>query len=907
MLRKSAISLAIMSALAPMQANALGLGEMTVSSALNQPLQAEINLLQLRGLNVSQVVTRFAQTDDFYLAGVKPSPILSDIRFKLDIKGGQGKIVLTSSAPIREPFLNFLIEVNWPSGRLVREYTVLLDPPVFTAEDLAPRGQPVVPVVKAAKAGLDQPSSSRSPVAQASVSVPSSVSPPSRYSVTRADTLWQVALNVRPDSSISPQQMMLALQRMNPDAFINNNINRLKSGVVLDVPTKEQILNIKVSESLQEVKRQNNRWKAVPATADTSKAAKLDVAPQEMSSASAAVTEDAQLRIVSNGADEAATAAEQPATVARETTSVAMEPSLVAEISAKNDELEEQLVITLEGLNKVERDNIEMFDRLDRLSEQMASMQRLVELKDLQLAELQGRLAQQSAEPVVEQSAISRLPFEWLAGGAAALLAGLLLWMRKRKQQDVKEVLEPLAGGDAAVAASVASAASLAAVEPVVAATALDQLKDTPVEERLVKKDVDAPLHMSTENRGPVDEFDAISDDELESALGEDLDMDLKLDGPVVDDSEMSAFSSSLLDEYDLATGFDDDKDTEMSAAMEADSDVGADFDALLAEHDFDDSEVDLAAEEGADEIAFAAARAGSEDDFDSDLDALLADGGLAEQKSDEKEEPLVELDDGLEDGFGSELDDLLVDEDGFAPDQDQRLVDEGAADPLLDDEDSIDEMLERLLEDYSKDAESSGIERVGLAVDDDDIPGDEVLDALLAKAGEHAGTAESSAIELEELASEGLADSEAKAEFADQAGSEVTDDAFVFELDDDGDLDTLLPEIEAGDSTNSTRRSTLSLEDDLDQADEAELEAELEQMLVSESNDLALQEADFDDDEVGYLDEADEVGTKIDLARAYIDMEDQEGASDILQEVVAEGSAEQVAEAKQLLESLKR
>ena len=1052
MLRKSAISLAIVSALASMQTNALGLGEVTVSSALNQPLQAEIDLLQLRGLNASQVVTRFANTDDFYLAGVKPSPILSDIRFQLDIKGGQGKIVLTSSAPIREPFLNFLIEVNWPSGRLVREYTVLLDPPVFTAEDLAPRGNPLAPVAKPTAAVVPKPAAVASPALQSSASASPQISLPTRrYSVTKADTLWQIALKVRPDTSISPQQMMLAIQRMNPDAFIKNNINRLKSGVVLDIPTKDQILNVNVKESLQEVKRQNTSWKGAPTTADKPKAAKLDVAEKEMSSGSTAVAEDAQLRIVSKVSEEMPAAAEKSSTVASDTASAAIDQPLVAEISAKNEELEEQLVVTLEGLNKVERENVEMFDRLDRLSEQMESMQRLVELKDQQLAELQGRLAQKPAEPVVEPSSITQLPFEWLAGAGAALLAllaGLLLFIRKRKQQrDVDEALEQLNERDAVVPASAAATvaavaaaatqAPLADAEPVGDTPAVDSVEKTAVEDVFVEADDADPFNMSNESSGPIDEFDAISDDELESALGEDLDMDLKLDEPVIDDPEMSAFSNSLLDddEYDLSTGFDDDEEPEpepepeLPVGMDDDSDLGSDLDALLSENSFDDADADLVdpevvgsiedtvpvAEEDdtdddfdgdldallaendidaleKDEVVAVSEDTDTGDQFDGDLDALLAESGTAEPELDEDSGSTAKLDDALEDDFGSELDDLLADE--------------GIADPLLDEDDQVDETLEQLLEDEDSKADSTGIERVEVAVDDDDIPDDDVLDALLDRASDGAVSVESSAADLEadevdegidiefdpiddldegseasspeekqvdalmvdalpeqvldlDTAEEELSEFELDAEqdskadldlddvlsdadsFEDEGeledslapeglnvtdvedAPEVSDDAFSFELDDDtddelvlslddaladedGDIDAILQDAAAEEGTKPIQKSSLSLEDELDQADEAELEAELEQMLVSESNDLSLQETDLDDEEINYLDGADEVGTKIDLARAYIDMEDQEGASDILQEVIAEGSPEQVAEAKQLLESLK-
>jgi len=499
----------------------------------------------------------------------------------------------------------------------------------------------------------------------------------------------------------------------------------------------------------------------------------------------------------------------------------------------------------------------------------------------------------------------------------------------------------------------------------------------------------------------------------------------------------MSAFSNSLLDddEYDLSTGFDDDEEPapepepELPVGMDDDSDLGSDLDALLSENSFDDADADLVdpevvgsiedtvpvAEEDdtdddfdgdldallaendidaleKDEVVAVSEDTDTGDQFDGDLDALLAESGTAEPELDEDSGSTAKLDDALEDDFGSELDDLLADE--------------GIADPLLDEDDQVDETLEQLLEDEDSKADSTGIERVEVAVDDDDIPDDDVLDALLDRASDGAVSVESSAADLEadevdegidiefdpiddldegseasspeekqvdalmvdalpeqvldlDTAEEELSEFELDAEqdskadldlddvlsdadsFEDEGeledslapeglnvtdvedAPEVSDDAFSFELDDDtddelvlslddaladedGDIDAILQDAAAEEGTKPIQKSSLSLEDELDQADEAELEAELEQMLVSESNDLSLQETDLDDEEINYLDGADEVGTKIDLARAYIDMEDQEGASDILQEVIAEGSPEQVAEAKQLLESLK-
>ena len=998
MLRKSAISLAVIGALGATQANALGLGEVRVSSALNQPLQAEIDLLQLRGLNASQIITSLADTDDFYIAGVKPTAILSDLRFKLDVQGNSGKIILSTSDPIREPFLNFLIEVNWPSGRLVREYTVLLDPPVFSASDLAPRNQPVAPSSSAPQTTSTAPA----PTApRTTVSAPAAMiaADSGRYQVKNDDTLWQIALQTRPDSSVSPQQMMLAIQRANPDAFVNGNINRLKSGVVLDIPSKDQILNFDQQESMQEVKRQNSSWKGAPASTAAkpeTEAAKLDASDSQMTPSAETEQEDSQLRIVSKDSNESMTDAGQSSTVASETAEAASEEDqqLAAELAAKNEELEEQLVVTLEGLDKVERDNAEMFDRMDKLTEQMESLQRLLELKDQQLAELQGQLAQKQSqpagtEPAAEQPAASEsLPMALIGGiGAAvlALLAGLFALFRKRKQdQEVEEALVVLNERDldesAAQAVDSEESGVAETAEPAAAAAAVDEFDSVELDEIEAEEDPNDPFNLASEESGD-DELATISDAELDSALGDDLDMDLKLDEPIEEDPEMAEFSNSLLndDEYDLSTGLDE-TDDEVAEVAETDGALDGDLDALLAETE----EAVVPETEGAAE-AEPAVEDALEDDFSTDLDDLLAEDGGADDLLDEIDDSdsaiedmlgehadpvddagleavelagdeadeipdddtldaLLSAADGADDAQELEVaettevelavDDVEIDEDidvdlehldeleavtepteAGIPDPDETEVDSLSIDELpeqtldveeqadtdelefkLDDEqDSSDDDLAALLDDGDSAAEVS---EGGEELDSD-------LDALLAETEESADDAATAADDLDALLAE-ESSSDTAEEIAD-AGDELS-----LELDDatDDGLDFAVESSEATPQPAATEDagedSALSLDTELDQAEDAELEAELEQMLESEDNALSLDETDLEGDEIDYLDEADEVGTKLDLARAYIDMDDIDGARDILNEVISEGSEEQAADAKQLLESLK-
>ncbi|NLC99566.1 MAG: peptigoglycan-binding protein LysM, partial [Gammaproteobacteria bacterium] len=113
-------------------ANALGLGELAVKSSLNQPLEAEITLLEVRDLTSANIKTRLASAEDFTKTGVDRQFFLTGLTFT-PMVGANGKSVIrvTSAKPVKEPYLNFLVEVLWPNGRLLREYTLLLDPPLY--------------------------------------------------------------------------------------------------------------------------------------------------------------------------------------------------------------------------------------------------------------------------------------------------------------------------------------------------------------------------------------------------------------------------------------------------------------------------------------------------------------------------------------------------------------------------------------------------------------------------------------------------------------------------------------------------------------------------------------------------------------------------------------------------------
>ena len=244
--------------MASSQLLALGLGELTLDSSLSQPLKAEVHLVDTKGLTEWDIKPSLASQEDFDRAGVDRVFFLTKIDFKVE----GDRILLTTRESINEPFLNFLIELNWPAGRVLREYTVLLDPPTYDEENYQPLV--VAPAMETTESELVV----ATPEQPAMVNKWSEPASPGTYKVQTNDTLWAIALKNRPSGDITPQQMMLALQEENPHAFINGNINRLKSHQVLRIPNEQQIRSIGISAAIAEVARQNRALPSATAQID---------------------------------------------------------------------------------------------------------------------------------------------------------------------------------------------------------------------------------------------------------------------------------------------------------------------------------------------------------------------------------------------------------------------------------------------------------------------------------------------------------------------------------------------------------------------------------------------------------------------------------------------------------------
>jgi pilus assembly protein FimV len=235
-------------------AHAAGLGKLTVLSALGQPLRAEIELTSVSPDEASGLVAKLASPDAFKTANIEFNPALLSLRFNVEQRGGRQFIRVSSSQPLNEPFVDLLLELSWNNGRLVREYTFLLDPAELratqsaqvAASDSTRARSEAAPAAARARADETRPAAERpaatrrAPEERADTPARTRPAAGSEYRVRPGDSLGKIAAQLKP-AEVSLDMMLVALYRANPDAFMGNNMNRLKSGRILAVPGADAV------------------------------------------------------------------------------------------------------------------------------------------------------------------------------------------------------------------------------------------------------------------------------------------------------------------------------------------------------------------------------------------------------------------------------------------------------------------------------------------------------------------------------------------------------------------------------------------------------------------------------------------------------------------------------------------
>lgn len=948
---------------------AVGLGKLELKSALNQEFHAEIEITSLGGLTREELLPNLASQADFDRVGVDRNYQLADLRFSIATNDNSDLVVLIKSQrPVVEPFLNFLVELIWPNGRILREYTVLLDPPVFGDAGV----QPIAPASNAQQPGTasrQQGTDSSQAGSTGRVSVPGSGRQTTRprtgegevvedeYGVTGpGDTLWKIALKVRPDRSVTVQQTMLAIQRANPEAFIDNNINLLKAGYVLRIPSKLDITEESVASAVEQVKAQNDRFENYR----SGSLAQMDATPRQPERRRQAPRQpEGELKLL-----------------ASESTS----GSRAGDTSERTEELEESLAIAREDLDRARRTSSEMNTRLSDLEEQIETMSEIVKLKDSQLAELRAQLqkAQDAARAAASQapapaptpeptsaSPLAMLSNPFVLGGVGLLLvlavAGGLILMRRRKSADGDDDLPGLQLADDAAEAPVADD-DLPALQTEVEAdddgdgSSLDDVISEAeiyiaygrfpqaisfLSEAIAKSPSSAELqlkllevYVQTEDaiafNLQYEQLQSLGDDAANAQAAE-----LQKQIPGAAETQAASMDATVVSSEPIAPVSEAGGD--MDFDLDSDDDISLDdMDLGLDDDDDGGLDLDLDDEGGDDEIDLGLDDDDAGDEIDLELDADSEDDEI-ELDMDSDDDISLDLDDDVDLGLDADDDEISLDTDDDEIDLDSGdddleldLGDDDEVDLSGDDGDELD------LGDADDELDLGG-DDLELDTDDDiDLGGDDELDL---------DDDDGIELDLGDDDDDGLdlsdADDELDLDSSDELDLGDDDDAIELDLGDDDDdaldlSDSADDELDLGDDDAfdlSDADDDMNLDDldddalelDLDAGDDDSLDQELQaaaddlgnddlELDLGDDDEISLDFGD-DDDEISLdLDDDDDLGdlnldedasSKLDLARAYIDMGDNDGAKELLNEVIKEGTDDDIQEANQLMEKI--
>ena len=261
-------AVALLGSLVSIEAHALALGRINVQSALGEILRAEIDITEISADETASLRATIGTADVFKTAGLDYTVAAGDVRVSLQKRAdGRSFLRLSSTKPVTEPFVDLVLDATWASGRVVRDYTMLFDPPntrqsagatafvtpvaPMISRPIAPLAAATAPIPAPARqvpnAGLNPPAQparkitvAPKPVAVKAATEPKPVVSGQQISVKPGDNASKIAARVKP-SNVSLDQMLVALMRTNPDAFIRGNINRIKSGAVLNIPATEEV------------------------------------------------------------------------------------------------------------------------------------------------------------------------------------------------------------------------------------------------------------------------------------------------------------------------------------------------------------------------------------------------------------------------------------------------------------------------------------------------------------------------------------------------------------------------------------------------------------------------------------------------------------------------------------------
>lgn len=836
--------MAILAMLIPAASFALGLGNITMNSALNQPLNAEIELLSVQPDDLNNLVVKLASEEDFQRVGAERAFFLTDISFEVvKRKNGTAYVQLNSARTVTEPFLDFVVEARWPRGRILREFTVLVDPPVLSDEAPAPVTQPAAAATPTAPAA-SRPAQTR----QAPIRARAELAPVSRQAgeltygpVKYNDTLFEIANQMRP-GDVTVNQMMAALVRENPNAFYNGNVNQLKAGYVLRVDDAAKLNALTVADADAEIQRQHVEWRArksgkLVLQAEAPAGGRVARDGEGTAGSTLSAADQARLKLVAPGSQGAGSGAGE----------------------GDVNQLREDLLLAAEALDANRQETDELKSRLSQMEEQLEAMQRLIMLKDDEMMSMQKQLGKDVVSAEAETPIASPEAVSDEAAADDAAIAAMAEAMPAEGETPMVEAEEAVAPKQAPVPAPVVvdepglledpllMYGGIGIILVLIIAVVIQRrrkMQDGFEESILNVGGAGASAGATAETMTQGGESSMVSDFAMSEMSG--------MSGIEADSADVDPISEA--DVY-LAYGRHQQAEDILKEALEKEPERNEIKLKLL-------------------EVSFAA-----------------KDRAVFEQRAQEFHDALGDESDPMWAKvvtMGSQLcpgSDLFGGRSADALKEDLAQAVEAGDDDLLD-------------FDFDLDADSVGGDSSGL-----DLEADDVFAELEAATGEAAAS-------IAEPATEELADLNFDMEMPSEEPVKAQKPAAP-KADDDNGLDfdvssldfNLDVDAESGDAAVATADEEGGLDFDLGGMDELSLESAGEELSAEDLGDeLADELGDELEDVFGSVDE---VGTKLDLAKAYVDMGDADGARSILDEVLEEGDDEQKKQAEELLSQI--
>lgn len=955
-LRKLAVALLSVGVMLPGLGHALAVKDVQTKSALGEPFHAEVELVEIGDLNADEIKVTLATQEDFERLGIDRVFFLSDLNFEVVLNDqGRSFIRIRSSKPVREPYLDFVVRIAWPGNLRLQEVTALLDPPlvsdtvpadvmraVATADgiekretaaaapvvapavvDAQPLPEAAAPVQAPPKPVIPPPTRTERPVAERPARQPEPMPQPDGYRVRAGDTMWKVAEQLRPNDGVTVTQTMIAIQRANPSAFIDNNVNQLRSGQVLRVPSEAQIREVSAQEAVASVREQADAWRSrqpAPVEKPALESQQVSaVAPVERKPAPVESKPEMKLLAAQTGkAGTAAAGKDQASSVTAADARKLDESRLKADAAKTEKEKAAAKVGALDAQVKANDQQLDVQNaKLAELQAKLKAQQEAAAAAptpaatpagvDTEAAEVAPEIAAAPlpAEPkpapkkpvVQEQPPVEESsPLPLIAGGAGllALLGGAFFFLKRRRDQQAEDEAmaelesmdeQPLAdaqldaqfafgeedrrGGSGSLASVLDESADdnqfpeLDDVSPHandrVLADPLEEVEQYLAFERypqaagfLVKSIAATPERADLrlkllEVYARLDDHAGFAEQEAWFENAGDL-------GALGRAEELKASMSPVpvaksADDYlefepskPTAAAADDDLPSLEDLEMDFNATVSASSPSLTAIKDTDfDTSLDLSDEFSLDEPVAKAPAADAGLSLDEDLDFSLDAPAAAKPAAD--------------DGLSFELDEAAFDSKPAASDE------------------GLDFALDDIAPEPAPAAAKGGFGELEMA-DFEPAPAQKAAVAAT----------------VDEDLSFSLDDLEAPAAAADTLDGDFSLDEAPAGTAGDFSFDDTLADAGIG-SAVADFDATLKAD-----APAAVAEVAAPAAAPAPAGDLGM------DDEFDFLADTDENATKLDLARAYIDMGDMDGARDILQEVLSEGNGSQKDEAKGLL-----